>query len=126
MIRTIDDNYTELNLRVTKAKATRMKKNFNRSDSDEYDSDNKYSKGKTTNYISKSPDYRSKLPSIHANANKNKVDSDDEDRIYSTSTNSFSKKKKVIGDTKNTDTSVKKKNRGYLDITRCKHFCFLE
>ncbi|CAF4535226.1 unnamed protein product, partial [Rotaria sp. Silwood2] len=116
LIRTIDDNYTELNLRVTKVKNSRTNKKFNQFDDDENDSDEKYSKEKRTNHTTKNTDYHSKitsekLPSIYTNKNKIKAasdDDDDDDNIKSSSTNDFNKKKKIVGGNKSNDTSIKR------------------
>ncbi|CAF4587684.1 unnamed protein product, partial [Rotaria sp. Silwood2] len=116
LIRTIDDNYTELNLRVTKVKNSRTNKKFNQFDDDENDSDEKYSKEKRTNHTAKNTDYHSKitsekLPSIYTNKNKIKAasdDDDDDDNIKSSSTNDFNKKKKIVGGNKSNDTSIKR------------------
>lgn len=101
LIRTIDDNYTQLNSRVMKTRNAPTSRKLNRSESD--DSDNKYSKQKNFNYPSKSSDNRTKitsekLPSINATKNKTKSYSDDDDddvnHNYSSTTNDFNKKKK--------------------------------
>jgi len=77
-----------------------MNKKFNRSESDENISDNKY---KTTDYRSRITS--EKLPSLNINKTKTKLYSDDDD-IDPISTNNFKKKKKVLGET----TTIKKSN----------------
>ncbi len=104
LIRTIDENYLELNARVNKLNNTRMNRKFNRSESDENISDNKYTKDKTTDYRSRITS--EKLPSLNTNKTKTKLYSDDDD-IYPTSTNNFNKKKKVLGETKSNDNEPK-------------------
>ncbi|CAF0976467.1 unnamed protein product [Rotaria sp. Silwood1] len=116
LIRTIDDNYTELNLRVIKAKNNRTNKKFNQFESDD-DSDDKYSKQKNTNYTTKNTDYHSKitsekLPNIFTNKNRIRAASDDDDDddndVKSSSINDFSKKKKLVGGNKSTDMLMKR------------------
>ncbi|CAF1224485.1 unnamed protein product [Rotaria sordida] len=104
LIRTIDDNYTELNLRVTKAKNNRTNKKFNQFDNDENNNDNKYSKAKITS---------EKLPNIFTNKNKIKAandddDDDDDDDVKLSSTNDYNKKKKVLGGNQSNDTLIKR------------------
>jgi hypothetical protein len=107
LIRTIDENYTDLNARVTKSNSTRMSRKTNQSESDERDNDNNYSKGKNTDYRSKITS--EKLPSINASKNKIKLYSDDDnDQNYSSSPKDFNKKKKLLGTTTNYDKSIKK------------------
>jgi hypothetical protein len=116
LIRTIDDNYTQINSRVMKAKTAPNSRKTYRSESD--DSDNKYSKGKNTSYPTKNSDNRSritseKLPSITKNNTKSYSDDDDDDvyvRNKTSPTNGINKKKKVLGGVGYNDTSTKKSN----------------
>ncbi|CAF5015688.1 unnamed protein product, partial [Rotaria magnacalcarata] len=105
LIRTIDENYTQLNLRITQAKTNRTSRKTNQYDSDGNASDDKYSKRKTTSFTNKNTDYHSrmtteKLPSIFPSKTKTKAYSDnddDDDDVYRSKSsigNDFNKKKK--------------------------------
>ncbi|CAF3692529.1 unnamed protein product [Rotaria socialis] len=122
LIRTIDENYTQLNLRITKAKTNRTSRKINQYDSDGHASDDKYSKKKNTSFTNKNTDYHSrmtteKLPSIFPGKAKTKAysdnddDDDDDDDVYrskSSMGNDFSKKKKVIGPITNNNAATKR------------------
>lgn len=113
LIQTIDDNYTKLNLRVTKGKNNQANKKPSRFQNDENDSDDSYSKRKNISYTSKITS--EKLPSIHANKTTRKMYSDDDDddnndkdRSSSSSSSDFYKKKNITGTSKTNNTLVKK------------------
>ncbi|CAF2087656.1 unnamed protein product [Rotaria magnacalcarata] len=119
LIRTIDENYTQLNLRITQAKTNRTSRKTNQYDSDGNASDDKYSKRKTTSFTNKNTDYHSrmtteKLPSIFPSKTKTKAYSDnddDDDDVYRSKSsigNDFNKKKKVTGPIKNNDAVTKR------------------
>ena len=104
LIRTIEENYTELNARVSKSKNAPPRTRF---DSDGNDSDEKYPKFKSASYHSNITS--EKLPSINTNKNKPKVFSDDDDD-YSRLDNEMNKKKKVLGGANNIPTRPMKKS----------------
>ncbi|CAM4789774.1 unnamed protein product [Rotaria magnacalcarata] len=119
LIRTIDENYTQLNLRITQAKTNRTSRKTNQYDSDGNASDDKYSKRKTTSFTNKNTDYHSrmtteKLPSIFPSKTKTKAYSDnddDDDDVYRSKSsigNDFNKKKKVTGPIQNNDAATKR------------------